>query len=47
MIPSAIPVMMDMPKISLILLLKKNTALKTAIIAANKISKAPIWRAQR
>ena len=40
--PSAIPVMMDIPKISLILLLKKNTAHKIAIMAANKISKAPI-----
>ena len=42
MIPSAIPVTMLIPKMSLILVFKKNTVLSIAIIAANKISKAPI-----
>ncbi len=41
-IPSAIPVMIDIPRISLILLRKKNTVLNMAINAANKISSAAI-----
>jgi hypothetical protein len=41
-IPSAIPVIIDIPRISFILLLKKKTVLNIAIIAASNISKAPI-----
>ena len=40
--PSAIPVIIDIPRMSFILLLKKNTVLNIAIIAASNISKASI-----
>ena len=43
MIPSAIPVTIDIPRISFILLRRKNTVLKMAIIPANRISRASIF----
>ena len=43
MIPSAIPVTIDIPRISFILLRRKNTVLSTAIMPANRISKASIF----